>query len=649
MAELIYKNDYKEFDYTGNIQSIELLPGKYKLEVWGAEGGGRRLSRNSASGLGGLGGYATGILTLRKKTRLYIYVGGHGLSSTSGIASGGWNGGGSGYASGSGEPGNGGGGGTDIRISSSLYSRIIVAGGGGGGGEDTGDSYGHGGGTTGTANYYPGTQNSAGLNGGFGYGGNTGQGDGGGGGGGWYGGGTVTNSYGGDTQGGGGGSGYTYTASTVSYYPNPCELNESYYLESTDMNSGKRQGDGFAKITLLQNIYLNLHYGKGIENINISPEIYDVGDIVTLTPILKQGYLWNKWTGDIETEDLSLKVVIEGEDKIISLYANSKPGQAKYTVKHYIQNLDISSYTIKEIEELDGITDSSVSPSTKTYIGFTSPDAKTIIIKNDSSTILEYYYTRNKYKAEVISNGTTNKDEYYYEEKGNIVYDKKLNNKYVFTGWRSSYKTKIINNGFNVCEFYMPASDVKFYVTYILNRLNSNIYKNIFPEVVTDMEYINKIIDNTPTSTASIRQDNHNLQIGDVVYLDDDKLYKKALAENTNKSNVAGVVSKVNSSNVFTLMNTGKIDYQHLDYTDTSILYLSDKIPGKLVHYSNISNTIYVPVAIYADNKIIVNIQQGSVGDTLAPYEQEITNFETYDIQDLDDIINQTIGGVLNA
>ena len=111
MAELFYKDEYKEFNYTGNIQQIDLLPGKYKLEVWGAEGGGSRLSRDSASGLGGLGGYATGILTLRKKTRLYIYVGGHGLSSTSGIASGGWNGGGSGYASGSGEPGNGGGGG----------------------------------------------------------------------------------------------------------------------------------------------------------------------------------------------------------------------------------------------------------------------------------------------------------------------------------------------------------------------------------------------------------------------------------------------------------------------------------------------------------------------------------------------------------
>ena len=649
MAELIYKNDYKEFDYTGNVQSIELLPGKYKLEVWGAEGGGRRLSGNSASGLGGLGGYATGILRLNYKTTLFVYVGGYGKSSNSGIAYGGWNGGGNGYASSSGEPGNGGGGGTDIRTSSSLYSRIIVAGGGGGGGEDSGDAYGHGGDTTGTSNYYPGTQASAGSGGGFGYGGSTGNGDGGGGGGGWYGGGTISSaSIGSDTQGGGGGSGYVYTELTASNYPN-CQLDSSYYLESTKMSTGVRTGNGFAKITLLESIPLSCNHDNGIEDIIINLEKYEVGDTITLTPILKQGYLWDKWTGDIESINEVLTITIEDDKTLISVYANSKPGPTKYTIKHYTQNLDITTYTLQDTEILDGITNDIVYPDIKTYKGFTSPDIQSITIKNDGTSVLNYYYTRNKYTALVISNGYTDKSEYYFEEQGEIIYDNTLDNIYVFTGWRTNHKINIINNGLKTCKFYMPANDIEFYVTYILNRLNSNIYKNIFPEVVTDMEYINKIIDNIPTSTASIHQDNHNLQIGDVVYLDDDKLYKKALAENTNKSNVVGVVSKVNSSNVFTLMNTGKIDYQHLDYTDTSILYLSDKIPGKLVHYSNISNTVYVPVAIYADNKIIVNIQQGSVGDTLAPYEQEISNFETYDIQDLNDIINQTIGGVLNA
>lgn len=180
-------------------------------------------------------------------------------------------------------------------------------------------------------------------------------------------------------------------------------------------------------------------------------------------------------------------------------------------------------------------------------------------------------------------------------------------------------------------------------------RLNSNIYKNIFPETVNDMEYINKIIGEIPISTESISQEQHGLQVCDAVYLDSDKKYKKAIAENSEKANVVGIVSKVGGPNTFTLMNTGKIEYQHLDYVDTSILYLSDKIPGKLVHYSNINNKTYVPVAIYANDKIIVNIQQGSVGDELAPYVPESSNFEKYEQQDLDDVVTQIIGGVLNA
>lgn len=191
--------------------------------------------------------------------------------------------------------------------------------------------------------------------------------------------------------------------------------------------------------------------------------------------------------------------------------------------------------------------------------------------------------------------------------------------------------------------------DFNGYATLEFLRLNSNIYKNIFPETVNDMEYINKIIGEIPISTESIFQEKHELQVCDAVYLDTDKKYKKALAENSEKANVVGIVSKVGGPNTFTLMNTGKIEYHHLDYVDTSILYLSDKIPGKLVHYSNINNKTYVPVAIYANDKIIVNIQQGSVGDELVPYVPESSNFEKYEQQDLDDIVTQIIGGVLNA
>ena len=93
-------------------------------------------------------------------------------------------------------------------------------------------------------------------------------------------------------------------------------------------------------------------------------------------------------------------------------------------------------------------------------------------------------------------------------------------------------------------------------------------------------------------------------------------------------------------------MKSGKVTFDTLDYNDTTILYLSDKTPGKAVHYSEISNTIYIPIAIYIENNIIVSLQQGSIGDVLVPYEKEEQDFENYTEQDLNDIITQVTNGV---
>ena len=259
------------FDYFGNYHKIELGPGKYKLECWGAEGGGQRISGNTYSGFGGYGGYSCGTLSLTFPTILYAYVGGYGGSSNGGVAAGGWNGGGSGYGSSSTEPGNGGGGASDIRIgNTSLYARVIVAGGGGGGGEDAGDSYGHGGGIDGGWNGA--TQTAAGVNGSFGQGASTNYGDGGGGGGGWYGGGTSSSSsIGSDTQGGGGGSGYVYTESTYNNYPIGCLLNSDYYLTETQTIAGQRLGHGYIVITAIESYTANFKsYEDYLESLPIT-------------------------------------------------------------------------------------------------------------------------------------------------------------------------------------------------------------------------------------------------------------------------------------------------------------------------------------------------------------------------------------------
>ena len=231
------------YAYTGSSQNVELLPGKYKLEVWGAQGGYR-----SSSSYGGRGGYSVGTIALTENTKFFIYVGG---SGNTGGTSGGFNGGGSRATY------NGGGGGTDFRIGSdSLYARVIVAGGGGsdgatnknglyGGGTSGGSasqSYGSGGqggtATSGGAGYSSGA-NTPGSFGKGGQGYNRSSGYGGAGGGGWYGGaGSYPDSSGDDDRGGGGGSGYVYTSSTASNYPSGCLLSSKYYLTDASTIAG---------------------------------------------------------------------------------------------------------------------------------------------------------------------------------------------------------------------------------------------------------------------------------------------------------------------------------------------------------------------------------------------------------------------------
>ena len=278
----IKTGDIFNVPYSGEGIGISLPKGTYKLEVWGAEGGGRRLSGNADSGLGGYGGYSVGTLTLTAQKIAYLYAGGTGKSTTSGLAEGGFNGGGCAWASSAGEPGNGGGGGSDIRIGQdSLYARIIVAGGGGGGGEDSSDYIGHGGGTSGIASSsgtaYPGTATGASGGGAFGQGAHTPN-DGGGGGGGWYGGGTTngsqtrpTSNNSSDTSGGSGGSGYVYTSSTASQYPSGCLLDSSMYLTDASTKAGNtsftsptassetgHHGAGYCRITVISVKSLNL-------------------------------------------------------------------------------------------------------------------------------------------------------------------------------------------------------------------------------------------------------------------------------------------------------------------------------------------------------------------------------------------------------
>lgn len=124
----------KEFGLTETTEIFELTKGTYRIEAWGAEGGGVKNSNIT----GGRGGYVEGVIEIVDPSRLLdIRVGGKGKDAGSGNSgtisklnsNGGYNGGGNG----SGIGGAGGGGATEIRLGGEgIENRIIVAAGGGG-------------------------------------------------------------------------------------------------------------------------------------------------------------------------------------------------------------------------------------------------------------------------------------------------------------------------------------------------------------------------------------------------------------------------------------------------------------------------------------------------------------------------------------
>ena len=296
------------FGFKGEQEEFSILPGKYKLEVWGGQGGdstGKRYKghEDTQNGKGGLGGYSCGILKLNEMEKIHVFVGGagrEGSSSDGDTTEGSFPDGGgtkTGHSQSGGPtsvPGTGGGS-TSIRlINKTDYHRVIVAGGGGGasGNSISTDSGGFGGGTTGgnvcyfgsITNQGSGTQtgSTCGLGyknngdpGEFGKGATgkymQGRDSGGGGGGGWYGGGS--GGYGGtwECSSGGGGSGWVFTESSFNEWQkgdfaksSKFLLNSAYHLTDALTLNGDQElplpngngtekghrGNGYAKITI---------------------------------------------------------------------------------------------------------------------------------------------------------------------------------------------------------------------------------------------------------------------------------------------------------------------------------------------------------------------------------------------------------------
>ena len=228
-------------------------------------------------------------------------------------------------------------------------------------------------------------------------------------------------------------------------------------------------------------------------------------------------------------------------DKTVTITINANK-DTKYIVRHWKEKLyldgtktyadsskhNTTNYFLADTDNLTGQTNRLVTPTVKTYEGFTSPSTITVRVKGDGSLIVDYYYTRNTYtlktddsdsnkddqdngiksgngidssKTNVISEGNNKKDnkkKFKYEEVVTVTTDtlsgyhwhinddcETIKRNLYPTGWsdHEGYRVEkwYTENGKTygykdqTTKFYMPAHDVKLDV-----NATNNSYKIIF-------------------------------------------------------------------------------------------------------------------------------------------------------------------------
>ncbi len=181
----------------------------------------------------------------------------------------------------------------------------------------------------------------------------------------------------------------------------------------------------------------------------------------------RKGYTFGGWFQGEEPFDFAKGVT---EDTKIEARWIEK-GQATYVIEHYLMGLDGEYHQVEDRSYHSGKIDSDVTPPTNTYRGFTSPDRKRVTVKEDGTTTVKYYYSRNKYKltlkedkgiSSVEGSGT-----YYYGEKVKLQATIKAG--YQFLGWSKKTEEGTYTMPAENTTLTAETTPIEYTITYELN------------------------------------------------------------------------------------------------------------------------------------------------------------------------------------
>ncbi len=283
---------------------------------------------------------------------------------------------------------------------------------------------------------------------------------------------------------------------------------EGFTAPSTKTVKIDKNGKTVVKYYYKRNQYkLDLKANNGISEV-IGSGTYYYGQEVKIKAKAGLGYVFNYWEDEFgnHSKKNESKVKIGAKNSIIT--ANGKLDEnIPYTVKHYKMNVDGKTYGIPDIETKKGTMNEEVTPAVKKYEGFTSPDKQTVKISSKGNTVVEYYYSRNKYKLDLKANDgikeVTGSGTYYYGET--VTLKAEIESGYVFDYWEDEFgnhsnkaevtvkigagdstitaNAKLDKNVPYKVEHYKMNVDGKTYAKPIVENKKGNIKEEVTPEV----------------------------------------------------------------------------------------------------------------------------------------------------------------------
>ena len=201
---------------------------------------------------------------------------------------------------------------------------------------------------------------------------------------------------------------------------------------------------------------------------------------ITLTVLPRPGYTFVKWSNDETGNSTSFKM---GDEDITISPIFTANNDTHYEVNHYLMKLDGQTYELLEGFSGTGTTDTQITPAVKTLTGFISPEAQTVTINGDGSTVVDYYYAREEYTLTITNSDyvttETPSGNYYYETNITLTANERAG--YTFAGWSNSETanplTFELEGNMTIGPEYLPNTNTHYSVNHYLMKLDGQTYE----------------------------------------------------------------------------------------------------------------------------------------------------------------------------